>query len=145
MRACNLERPVSFIVVVASLMGFAIRSESFAQQPATPSLRTQIVLLGTGTPGADPDRFGPATAIIVNDTAYLVDAGAGIVRRAAAAARNHSIKALQAPSLGIVFLTHLHSDHTVGLPDLIFSPWTLGRRTPLEAYGPPGTGEMTKH
>jgi ribonuclease Z len=126
-------------------MGLAITPGSSAQPPPNSSLRTQVVLLGTGTPAADPDRFGPATAIVVNDTAYLVDAGAGVVRRAAAAAREHSIKALQATNLGIVFLTHLHSDHTVGLPDLIFSPWTLGRRTPLEAYGPPGTTEMMKH
>src|SRR5262249_17119949 len=143
MRVCNLQRLVSLVGV--GLMGFAVRFDLSAQQPARHGPRTQIVLLGTGTPGADPDRFGPATAIIVNDTTYLVDAGAGIVRRAAAAAREHSIKALQAANLGLVFLTHLHSDHTVGLPDLIFSPWTLGRRTPLEAYGPPGTSEMMKH
>src|SRR5436190_1801906 len=53
------------------------------QQPATS--KTQIVLLGTGNPGPDPDRSGPATAIIVNGTAYLVDFGPGIVRRASAA------------------------------------------------------------
>lgn len=127
------------------LLGIAA-SWAAAQQPAPQSPgHTEIVLLGTGTPAADPDRFGPATAIIVNDTAYLVDAGAGIVRRAAAAARDRSIKALQAANLRIVFLTHLHSDHTVGLPDLILSPWTLGRRVPLEAYGPSGTKAMAQH
>src|ERR1700746_86403 len=73
-------------------------------QPATQTSRTQIVLLGTGTPAADPERLGPATAIVANDTAYLIDAGAGIVRRAAAAARAHDIKALQAANLRIVFL-----------------------------------------
>ena len=125
------------------LLGIAMTSWASFQQSATPSTRqTEIVLLGTGTPAADPDRFGPATAIVTNDTAYLVDAGAGIVRRAASAARDRSIKALQAANLRIVFLTHLHSDHTVGLPDLILSPWTLGRRVPLEAYGPAGTKAM---
>jgi glyoxylase-like metal-dependent hydrolase (beta-lactamase superfamily II) len=122
MRVCSLQRLVPLVVV--GLMGFAAGPEPSAQQPGQDGPRTQIVLLGTGTPAADPERFGPATAIVVNDTAYLVDAGAGIVRRAAAA-RDHSIKALQATNLGMVFLTHLHSDHTVGLPDLIFSPWTL--------------------
>ncbi len=48
-------------------------------------------------------------------------------------------------NLRIVFLTHLHSDHTIGLPDLMLSPWTLGRRVPLEAYGPTGLKGMAAH
>ena len=47
--------------------------------------KTKIVLLGTGAPAPDPDHSGPATAIVVNDTAYLVDLGPGVVRRASAA------------------------------------------------------------
>src|SRR5690242_13057093 len=104
MRACN--RLLLALAALAST-GLAITPGSSAQPPAKPSLGTQVVFLGTGTPAADPDRFGPATAIIANDTAYLVDAGAGIVRRAAAAARARSIRALQAANLRIVFLTHL--------------------------------------
>lgn len=104
--------------------------------------QTKVVMLGTGTPNADPERSGPAVAIVVNGASYLVDAGAGIVRRAAAAARDDSLPALNAPNLRRVFITHLHSDHTVGLPDLILSPWVLGRATPLEIYGPPGTQRM---
>src|SRR3977135_847296 len=48
---------------------------------------TRVVLLGTGTPNADPDRFGPSVAIVVGDASYLVDFGVGVVRRAAAAER----------------------------------------------------------
>jgi len=107
--------------------------------------RTRVVLLGTGTPNADPDRSGPAVAVVVDSTAYLVDAGPGIVRRAAKAAREDSIRALVMPRLKTVFLTHLHSDHTVGLPDLMFSPWVLERTTPLQVYGPPGTATMVGH
>jgi len=105
---------------------------------------TQVVVLGTGTPSADPDRWGPALAIVGNGRAYLVDCGPGIVRRAAAAEKN-GISALKAKELNIVFITHLHSDHTVGYPDLIFSPWVLGRAQPLEAYGPHGLKNMTDH
>ena len=47
--------------------------------------KTQIVLLGTGTPNADPERSGPSVAIVVNDTPYIIDFGPGVVRRAAAA------------------------------------------------------------
>lgn len=106
--------------------------------------RTQVVMLGTGTPNADPDRFGPAVAVVVDDVSYLVDAGVGTVRRAAAAERA-GIAALSVTRLKRAFITHLHSDHTLGLVDLIFSPWVLERDAPLEVYGPRGTRAMTDH
>jgi ribonuclease BN (tRNA processing enzyme) len=126
----------------------ALAATLLAALPATgqtPPTRTRVVLLGTGTPAADPDRSGPATAIVVGDTAYLVDLGPGIVRRASAAARTKNIAALDPVKLRVAFVTHLHSDHTVGYPDLIFSPWTIGRRVPLEVYGPKGIKAMTEH
>jgi ribonuclease BN (tRNA processing enzyme) len=101
-------------------------------------------MLGTGTPAADPERSGPAVAVVVNDRAYLVDCGPGVVRRTAAAEKN-GIAALKPTELKIVFFTHLHSDHTVGYPDLIFSPWVLGRKEALQAYGPHGLKNMTAH
>src|SRR5262245_10387815 len=81
------------------------------QQPPEPpkSTRSKVVLLGTGTPAATPDRSGPATAIVVNDTAYLVDFGPGVVRRASAAAASSGIAALQPTRLRVAFVTHLHS------------------------------------
>lgn len=106
--------------------------------------KTQVVLLGTGTPNADPDRAGPAVAVVVNDTPYLIDCGPGVVRRAAAAARN-GVKGLAVEKLRRAFITHLHSDHTVGYPDLIFTPAVLERDAPLEVYGPPGLRAMTQH
>ena len=102
-------------------------------------------MLGTGNPNADPDRSGPAVAVVAGGKAYLVDCGPGVVRRAAAAEKQHDIPALKAASLNIVFITHLHSDHTLGYPDLIFTPWVLGRDQPLEAYGPRGLKKMTNH
>ena len=111
--------------------------------------RTQVVMLGTGTPIPDPDRSGPAVAIVVDSVAYLFDAGTGAVRRAAAAGRN-GVKAFASRTMGSqprvifdrVFLTHLHSDHTLGLADVIFTSWIQGRTTPLDVYGPPGTGAL---
>ena len=107
---------------------------------------TQIILLGTGTPRPDPERSGPATAILVNDTPYLVDFGPGVVRRAAAAYQ----KGIRGFGPGVVnlrtvFLTHLHADHTAGYPDLILTPWIMGRKEPLEVYGPKGLNNMTRH
>jgi ribonuclease BN (tRNA processing enzyme) len=106
--------------------------------------RTQIVLLGTGTPNADPDRSGPSVAIVVGDTPYIVDFGPGVVRRAAAAFEK-GVAGLMVAKLKTAFVTHLHSDHTVGYPDLIFTPWTLERKEPLEVYGPAGLKAMTGH
>ena len=105
--------------------------------------QTKVVLLGTGTPNADPDRSGPAVAVVVNGTAYLVDCGPGVVRRAVAAERKNGMSALEVTKLQKVFITHLHSDHTLGLPDLMFTPWVLGRTAPLEVYGPRGLKDMS--
>jgi len=105
---------------------------------------TQIVLLGTGTPNADPNRSGPSVAVVANSTPYIVDFGPGVVRRAAAA-YDAGVWALQVCNLRTAFLTHLHSDHTVGYPDLILTPWVLERRAPLQIYGPTGTRAMTAH
>ena len=113
-------------------------------QTAAASEITKIVLLGTGTPITDPDRSGPATAIIVNDTPYLVDFGPGLVRRADAAFRA-GVMGLKVSKLTRAFVTHLHSDHTAGYPDLIFTPWVMGRDVPLQVYGPKGIKEMTRH
>ena len=106
------------------------------------SLTTKIVLLGTGTPNADPQRSGPALAIIVKNQPYLIDFGPGVVRRAASAFEG-GIPELEPMKLDIAFLTHLHSDHTIGYPDLILTPWVLGRVEPLRVYGPKGTQKLT--
>jgi len=107
--------------------------------------KTQLVILGTGSPLANPDRSGPSVAIIVNGSAYLVDFGPGVVRRAAAAARDKKIEALKPSNLRIAFATHLHSDHTAGLSDLYLTPAVLGRPGALELYGPPRIVAMASH
>jgi ribonuclease BN (tRNA processing enzyme) len=126
---------ILLLAITASPYGFA---------EAHTASSTQVVVLGTGNPSADPERSGPAVAVVVNNRAYLIDSGPGVVRRAAAAEKN-GIAALKAKDLKIVFITHLHSDHTLGYPDLIFSPWVLGRAEALEAYGPHGLKNMTSH
>lgn len=104
---------------------------------------TKVIMLGTGTPRPNPDRSGPATAIVVGDRAYLIDFGPGVVRRAAAAAAK-GYPAVDPVRIRVAFLTHLHSDHTAGYPDLMLTPWIFGR-TELDVYGPEGTEEMTEH
>jgi len=131
------------------LTTFAIAASAINAAPQTPvstpsaPSHTQVVILGAGTPAADPDNSGPAVAVVVNGAAYLVDCGPGVVRRAAAAERK-GVAALAQGNLRIVFITHLHTDHTLGYPDLIFTPWGA-RSDPLEAYGPLGLQSMTDH
>ncbi len=96
----------------------------------------QAVLLGTGYPVPVPDRAGPSTAVIVNGKYFVVDAGRAVTMRLAA------LKP-RMPHVEAVFLTHLHSDHTGGLPDLFDTSWIMERRSvPFELYGPEGTREM---
>ena len=130
---------------VVSLAILAAPLEAQQPPPRGPTSQTQIVLLGTGNPFPDPDRSGPATAVVVNGTPYLVDMGAGLVRRAKAAVVDKGIAALEPPNFRVVFVTHLHSDHTIGYADLFLTPWTYGRRVPLEVYGPAGIKAMTEH
>lgn len=93
----------------------------------------EIVLLGTGSPLPDPDRAGPATLICAGATNLLVDAGRGVLMRAAAVG-------ITAGSLDALLLTHLHSDHITDLGDVITSRWvTSFTPQPLVIVGPPGT------
>lgn len=138
-----------FAIALLSLSGVCHRITERAQAQIKESelakkARTQIVFLGTGTPIADPERSGPSVAIVVNDTPYLVDFGPGVVRRAASAYRA-GVKGLELSKLTRAFVTHLHSDHTIGYADLIFTPWINGRENPLEVYGPKGLKAMTSN
>ncbi|GAB4581045.1 MAG: MBL fold metallo-hydrolase [Anaerolineales bacterium] len=109
--------------------------------------RTRLILLGTGNPNPDPHHQGCASLILVDDTPFLVDFGAGVVRQAAALTPEYggTLPELKIHNLTTAFLTHLHSDHTLGYPDLILTPWVMGRATPLQVYGPRGTAKLTEH
>jgi ribonuclease BN (tRNA processing enzyme) len=123
--------------LLLGVLGLASAAGLAAQETA-PRESTVVVLLGTGTPRPDPEASGPATAIVVGQRVFLVDAGPGVERRLAAA---H----LPIDGVTALFVTHLHSDHTLGYPDLIFTSWVMGRTKPLAAYGPHGLRAMTDH
>jgi ribonuclease Z len=95
--------------------------------------------LGTGSPGPQPDRFGPATLVEAGSQALLIDAGRGATIR---------LFQLGVPlsRVGPLFLTHFHSDHTVGIPDVWLSGWLGGpwarRTTPFRVVGPTGAKEL---
>ena len=132
---------VAFLVLATQVAVTATPQPAPGLAAADSAPPAQIVFLGTGYPRPDPQRQGPALAVVVRGKAYLVDAGVGLVRQAQAAA-DRGIDALQPNKLDIAFITHLHSDHTLGLPDLILTPWVQQRTFPLELFGPSGIGKM---
>ena len=106
---------------------------------------TKVILLGTGTPVPDPSQSGCSIAIVVNDVPYIIDFGPGLIRKAAALSPQYggSEKGLEIRNIKKAFLTHMHSDHTTGYPDLILTPWVMGRDETLEVFGPEGIKQMT--
>ena len=113
-----------------------------------PNIQTSLVMLGTGMPSPNPYRGGPSHAVVIGDSTYLVDAGEGIWRSIAKAALINGddfSQALSPEKISTLFLTHLHQDHTVGIPSLILNPlnWIYGIN--LKIYGPKGTKDMLDH
>lgn len=141
----HFETRFHLLGLLCTVIVLTVTLPALAGAPKRQTGTTRVVLLGTGNPQPDPDRSGPATAIVVNGSAYLVDFGPGVVRRAAAARLDRGIGELEPTNIRVAFLTHLHSDHTAGYPDLILTPWVMGRSVPLEVYGPKGLKSMTDH
>lgn len=100
----------------------------------------KVTLLGTGGPLPSLERFGPSTLIEAGNRAFLIDAGRGALQRLAQAG-------VRWADVDGVLLTHLHSDHIVGLPDLWLTGWLVrpGRSRPLSVWGPQGTASMVEH
>jgi ribonuclease Z len=95
----------------------------------------ELVLLGTGSPMPNPDRWGAGQVVIAGGQRMLVDCGWGAGRRLFAAG-------LLPPMIDVAFFTHLHSDHITDIPDFLIMRWTGGAKRPLTVYGPAGTREM---
>jgi ribonuclease Z len=105
---------------------------------AAASDKMRVTLLGTGTPFPNAKRFGSAILVEGAGKRLLFDCGRGVVIRLAQAG-------VSPKGIDGLFLTHLHSDHVVGIPDLWLSGWFLGRTKPLPIWGPAGTRSMAEH
>lgn len=129
----------SLLAFAAFAAAYSIPSETTAQ-PADLNNRTEILFLGTaGGPPLRRDRSEPATLIIVDGRAYLIDCGIGTVQRMLQAD-------IDPPQIRTIFLTHLHSDHDLGLADLMGDDFFLlnlkGASDSIGIYGPPQTKEL---
>ena len=115
-----------------TLIGIAVLAS------VAPAQKLKVTLLGTGSPQPRMDRFGPSILVEAGEKKLLFDCGRGAAQR---------IEQLRIPFTAIdtLFLTHLHSDHTVGIPDLWLTGWARGRKVPLEVWGPDGTRAMMSH
>ena len=104
--------------------------------------RFRVTLLGTGAPPPSLERFGPSTLVEVGGQKFIFDAGRGAMQRL------HQLGIAFSEIAGL-FLTHHHSDHVVGFPDLWLTGWIgrpWGKRcTPLRVWGPAGTKQMMEH
>jgi ribonuclease Z len=99
----------------------------------------EVTLLGTGHPGPSMERFGPGILVRAADQVLLFDAGRGGIQRLTQLGVSYR-------EIDAVFLTHLHSDHVVGLPDLWLTGWLVsGRDMPLSVFGPKGTKHLAEH
>jgi ribonuclease Z len=125
------------VPAVALLLASAgIAPMAHAQTPALPSNEIRVTLLGTGTPRPLMDRFGPSILVEAGHEKLIFDVGRGAMQRL------YQLGVSYADITGVL-LTHLHSDHTVGLPDLWLTGWLISNRaTPLTMWGPAGTRKM---
>jgi ribonuclease Z len=117
--------------VIAAILIFIFIFQCLGQQTSD----MQLILLGTGYPYPSVDRAGPSCAVVVNRKLFFVDAGRGIGMRMAALGNPWT-------AVEAVFITHLHSDHIDGLPDLFHSTWEFGAGKPFQLYGPKGTQKV---
>jgi ribonuclease BN (tRNA processing enzyme) len=108
-----------------------------ATRPRGLSARTRLILLGTaGGPRPRVSRSAPAQAIVVGDTAYVVDCGDGVARQLVLAG---------VPLRGVrdIFITHHHSDHNADYGNLILLAWAAGLQARVDSWGPPPLSRMT--
>ena len=120
---------VHLVAISCLLIGLMGGSVSHAQSDF------KVTLLGTATPAPRTDRFGPSTLVEAGDQKLLFDAGRGVPIR---------LRQLNVPlgKINVLFITHYHSDHTSGIPDVWLTGWLsppFGRRTtPFHVIGPVG-------
>lgn len=98
-----------------------------------------VTVLGSGTPAPSATQFGPTVLVQAGGQNMLFDCGRGCTSRLA------QVDPKLISKLDRLFISHLHSDHVVGIDDLWLNGWTQGRLQPLKTFGPTGTRQMMHH
>ena len=113
-----------------------------ALEPAQAQSDFRVTLLGTASPSPRPTRFGPSTLIEAGDQKFIIDAGRGVPIR---------LWQLKVPmgKIDVLFITHYHSDHVSGIPDLWLTGWLSPpfgqRKTPFHVIGPTGAKSLMEN
>jgi len=127
--------------ILPSMMGDKLFAKAVATRIADNPLAElddglHVILIGTGSPLADPTRAGPSTAVIAGGKIYIIDSGGGAVRKMGELG-------IPPARVSATFLTHFHSDHIDGLGELMLQRWAGGAHTsPLPVYGPKGVEQI---
>ncbi|HKB84781.1 MAG TPA: MBL fold metallo-hydrolase [Ignavibacteriaceae bacterium] len=136
MKVCSMKN-FFYLVIISIIISGQIKASKDSLQVSEPAIK--VTLLGTGTPQPIMDRFGASTIVQAGSETLLFDAGRGCLQRL------HQIK-VSYDTIDALFLTHLHSDHIVGLPDLWLTGWLTSKRSvPLKVFGPTGTDNMIEY
>jgi ribonuclease Z len=137
----KLQNRRSLSVVFVCLCGMIAGRASAASTRAVPPKQIRITLLGTASgPRVHADRAGISTLVEAGGERFLFDAGRGFMQRLVEAG-------FPMNAVTKLFLTHLHSDHVLDVPDLMLTPWSAApeRKVPLEVWGPQGTRDMMRN
>jgi ribonuclease Z len=132
---------LSLGVLFLCLSGTAVGRTVTQVNNDVPPKDMRVTLLGTASgPRAFVDKAGISTLVEAGGERLLFDAGRGFMQRLVQAG-------LPMNAVSKLFLTHLHSDHVIGVPDLMLTPWSAApeRKVPLEVWGPEGTRDMMGH
>ncbi|MBL8384377.1 MAG: MBL fold metallo-hydrolase [Burkholderiales bacterium] len=130
------------IAACLALAAACVGAGSVRAQPSSPPLADgefRVTLLGTGSPNPVMRRFGPGVLVQAGGQSLLIDCGRGVTQRLLQAG-------LKLGAVDALFITHLHSDHVVGIPDLWLTGWLEAnyaqRNGPFRVHGPAGTKDL---
>ena len=129
------------LAVVLAVAGIASVNSAYADAPSATerNFAIRVTLLGTGVPIPNPRQFGPSVLVEANEVKLLFDCGRGCAHRL------WNLGPQYLRGTRHVFITHLHSDHTIGMPDLYLNGWVMLRPTGLNIYGPKQAEDLMRH
>ena len=97
----------------------------------------RVIIIGSGASWPDSERASPSQVIVAGDEPLLFDCGPGT-------GMNLMKAGISPAAVSRMFLTHLHMDHCLEFPSIVFEGYLVGRKDKVYLYGPPGTEEFCK-